>query len=252
MCSDNDGREDKPTLTIGDAGYDPTGPNNMFNVFENIFDKANIRQLCPVTCKICNPDRDDVVDCKTLFAAEAAGKDVRITEDQRAQCCKSNGGQIGCNRCHIFDGQGNVLQDVAHKGEFTPDDGCNICRCIDGHLKCTDEDCNAFVEVMQLAASEASGLPDADHTILWATGLDASTFSITVMVGETVVWDWDDMKPHTITFDSAGLPQPTRPPPSCSSHSHSLSRSRGSTWHGMAWHGLAAWLAARLLNSQIC
>ena len=147
--------------------------------------------------------------------------------------------------------RGNVLQDVAHKGEFTPDDGCNICRCFDGQLKCTDEDCNAFVEVMQLAASEASGLPDADHTILWATGLDASTFSITVMVGETVVWDWDDMKPHTITFDSAGLPQPTRPPPSCSSHSHSLSRSRGSTWHGMAWHGLAAWLAARLLNSQI-
>ena len=98
------------------------------------------RELCPVTCKQCEPDVVDPTDCTALVESGAT-----ISEEKRASCCAEE--KIGCRDCVRVDGGG--ANDAAAAvyvpdGFIGPGDDfaeCQICRCDDGQLSCFGEPC---------------------------------------------------------------------------------------------------------------
>ncbi|KAF2518484.1 T9SS type A sorting domain-containing protein [Flavobacterium salilacus subsp. salilacus] len=56
--------------------------------------------------------------------------------------------------------------------------------------------------VLLLAATGLSA--QTTHTISWFMGVPSSQTTMTIEVGDTVKWTWDDTAPHTVTSQAGG------------------------------------------------
>lgn len=191
LCIKTDQRLDKPTVA-GDlaAAADFTDVK---------VDKEAFQAACPVKCGLCNPDRDNVMDCKSLFAAEEAGKDVKITDTDRAYCCRITAGRLGCKDCTLENGK-----VFGHHTTIALNDDCNFCKCSNGRAKCTSEKCEDLRVAMEFAAAETAAATTV-HLVKWDFTDDANfPRSFAATVGDSVQWVWGGT--HSVTFDNPSIP----------------------------------------------